>query len=134
MVSACKIQEFQNTELCMEEIVRFFRVSAKRQRFLEKAVDVTFPKMTGKKLKNACRTRWIQRIDAHVVFLELLPIMHIVFQAIISPRQFECLGAADWSWDKERLLKIMTFDISWSLLPFYSALKSYYTFCLASED
>ena len=31
--------------------------------------------------------------------------MHMVFQAIISPRQFECLGAADWSWDKETVAK-----------------------------
>ena len=45
VASACKLQEFQNTELCMKEIARFFRLSAKRQRFLEKAVDVTFPQM-----------------------------------------------------------------------------------------
>ena len=36
VVSACKMQEFQNTELCMGEIARFFRLSVKRQRFLKK--------------------------------------------------------------------------------------------------
>ena len=48
LVSACKIQEFQNTELCMGERARLFRLSAKRQRFLEKAADVTFPKKSDK--------------------------------------------------------------------------------------
>ena len=37
VVSACKIQAFQNTESCMGEMARFFRMSAKRQRLLEKS-------------------------------------------------------------------------------------------------
>ena len=36
-VLGLQIQEFQNTELCMGEIARFFRLSAKWKRFLGKA-------------------------------------------------------------------------------------------------
>ena len=55
------------------------------------------------KLKDACHTRWIQRIDSYTV-LELLPAVHTALQAMSSPSQFKELGT-DWSWDGETLTK-----------------------------
>ena len=46
----------------------------------------------AKKLKDACRTRWVERIDPYIVFLELIPSVNITLQAISSPGQFENFG------------------------------------------
>ena len=104
VVSACKIQAFQNTESCIGEMTRFFKFSAKRQRLLDRALDIVTPVTHAKKLKDACRTRWIQRIDSYTVFLELLPAVHTALEAISCPSQFKELGT-DWSWDGETLTK-----------------------------
>ena len=103
VVSACKIQSFKNVESYIGEIARFFKFSAKRQCLLDKAVDIVNLATNAKKLKDACRTRWIQRIDSYTVFLELLPAVHMTLQAMICPSQFENLG--DWNWDGETLTK-----------------------------
>ena len=42
------------------------------------------PVPKAKKLKDASRTRWIERIDSYVVFLELIPAVHLTLQALIS--------------------------------------------------
>ena len=55
------------------------------------------PPSKAKKLKDACRTCWIQRIDSYAVFLELLPALHTTFQAMVIPRQYEDFGT-DWNW------------------------------------
>lgn len=82
----------------------FFSSSAKRQRLLDAALDkVTIP-TKAKKLKDACRTRWVQRVDSYAVFEELLPAVHTTLQAMVYPRQFEELGI-DWNWDSETTTK-----------------------------
>ncbi len=58
----------------------------------------------AQKLKDACRTRWIQRIDSYIVFLELLPALHTTLQAMVLPRQYEDLGT-HWSWDSDTITK-----------------------------
>ena len=85
IVAACKIQVFRNTESCIGEIAKFFKYSPKRQRLLDKAMEIANPAPKAKKLKDACRTRWIQHIDSYVVFLELLPSVNMTLQAINSP-------------------------------------------------
>ena len=122
VVSACKIQAFRNADSDMGEIARFFRFSAKRQRFLEKAVDIASPGSSGKKLKDACRTRWIQRIDAHAVFLDLLPTAHMVLQATTSPTQFDKL-CIDWNWDAETVSKANGF-LSIGILLIFTLLEN----------
>lgn len=69
IVSACKIQAFKNCESCIGEIARYFKFSAKRQRLLDKAIDILIPTASAKKLKDACKTRWIQHIDACIYYL-----------------------------------------------------------------
>lgn len=104
IVSACKIQAFRNTESCIGEIARFFHYSAKRQCLLDKAICQVATQAKAKKLKDACRTRWMQHIDSYVVFLELLPAVHMALNAIAYPNSFQCLGT-DWNWDGETLTK-----------------------------
>ena len=104
VVSACKIQEFKNTESYIGEIARFFSYSAKRQRLLDTSINKVIPETNTKKLKDACRTRWVERIDSYTVFLELLPALSITLQAMVSPNQFQELGT-DWTWDGETVIK-----------------------------
>ena len=104
IVSACNIQIFKSTEACIGEISRFFKYSAKWQRLLEKCIDClgTTPKV--QKLKDSCRTWWVERIDSYTIFFELLPAVQKAMQAISSPNQFSELGT-DWDWDGETLTK-----------------------------
>jgi len=62
------------------------------------------PSPKAKKLKDACRTRWVERIDSYIIFLELLPSVHMTLQAISSPGQFDDLGT-NWNWDGETISK-----------------------------
>lgn len=56
-----------------------------------------------KKLKDACCTHWIECIDAYIMFLELIPAVHMTLQAMTSPGEFSNLG--DWNWDEETVTK-----------------------------
>jgi len=104
IMSACRIQEFKSTEACIGEIARFFKYSAKRQRLLEKCIDSLTTTPKAHKLKDACRTRWVERIDSYAIFLEFLPAVQKAMQAIVSPNQFSDLGT-DWDWDGETITK-----------------------------
>ena len=104
IVSACKIAAFRNTESYIGEMARFFKFSAKRQRLLDAAIQRECPGAHAKKLKDSCRTRWIEHIDSYAVFLELLPAVLITLQAMVCPVYFEDLGT-DWNWDGETVVK-----------------------------
>ena len=92
----------------MGEIARFFNYSAKRQRALDKAIEVCTSGAEAKKLKDACRTRWVYRIDSYIVFLELLPAVHTVLDTIVHPIMHQELGT-DWGWDGESITKVNGF-------------------------
>ena len=103
VVSACSIQSFKNTESYIGEITRFFRYSAKRQRLLDSSIEASDSTPNAKKLKDSCRTRWVERIDSYAVFLELLPALHLCLEAMVHPESHPEL--AGWSWDGETVTK-----------------------------
>ena len=83
----------------------FFKSSFIRQRLLDKAIDLLVTEKThSKKLKDACQTRWLQHIDSFAVLLELLPAIHMSFQAIVNPAAYDELGTS-WNWDGETNVK-----------------------------
>ena len=90
-VSACKVQAFRSAESTIGEIARFFKFSSKRQRLLDRALEETSSK--PKKLKDSCRTRWIERVDSYIVFHELLPAVLMTLRAMVSPDNFKSLAA-----------------------------------------
>ena len=55
----------------IERVYQFFAAHPKRQTALEKAISDTHPTSKVHKLKDMCRTRWVQRIDAIQVFKSL---------------------------------------------------------------
>lgn len=79
---------------------------AKRQRLLDKAIEASDSTSKAKKLKDAGKTRWVERIDSYAVFLELLPAVHLSLKAMamVHPHLHEELGR-DWSWDGETITK-----------------------------
>ena len=60
------------------------------------------------KLKDVCRTRWVERIDAYVTFLYLLPPLHASLQAMVHPT-LHCDLGTDWSWDGETITRANSF-------------------------
>ena len=108
IVSAGSVQAFKNTEAYIGEMAQFFSYSAKRQRLLDKAMDSISSPLNAQKLKDACRTRWIQRIDTYTVLLELLPAVHMILQAMTCPHLYTSLGT-DWKWDTDTITKANSF-------------------------
>ena len=106
IVSACKISSFKNAESYLGEISRFFAYSAKRQRLLDKAVESVESSSKAKKLKDVCRTRWVQRIDSYIV----LPAVHKALKAMVCPNEYPELGA-DWAWDGDTMVKVTEFTL-----------------------
>ena len=88
----------------MRESARFFNFFAKRQRVLDKAIDVCTTGVNARNLKDACRTRWVYQTDSYVVFLELLPAVHAALEAIVHPSIHPELGT-DWNWDGQTITK-----------------------------
>ena len=71
IVQACNIPSVRNMMCTADQVVKFFGYSQKTQTVLEKLIDETVNDKTSRtKLKQLCRTRWMERHDAFSVFLD----------------------------------------------------------------
>ena len=91
----------------VDKVWIFFSAHPKRQRKLEEAIEATQPEAKVQKLKDLCRTRWIQRIDALDRFQVLHPSIVQCMESISDE------GSSMWSSDsimdsKTLLLAITT--------------------------
>ena len=76
VVKCCSIREVNNMMQTADKVACFFKYSPKRQLALEAWVDDFFPEEKRKKLKEMCRTRWVERHEAFEVFSDLfLPVV-----------------------------------------------------------
>ncbi len=73
VVNACGIPEVRNMMDTLEAVNLFFSNSPKRQYLLEQKLKEECPETTHVRLTDICKTRWVQRLDALEVFLDLLP-------------------------------------------------------------
>lgn len=98
IVQACSIPSVRNMMNTADQIVRFFEFSPAKQNTLEDAIDrygeVEFQK---KKLKELCRTRWVERHDALDVFIDLVPAVVETLESYASRPNTRTPGAADAS-------------------------------------
>ena len=92
----------------------FFSAHPKRQRKLEEAIDNTQPQSKVHKLKDLCRTRWIERIDALDRFTILRPSIIACFESISTE------GSSCWTQDS--LTDASTLLLAISTTDFLSAL------------
>lgn len=58
---ACQIKSIQNMMDCCRELYSFIDNSPKRQNFMEIVIDAHSPDNKKRKLKNLCKTRWVER-------------------------------------------------------------------------
>ena len=81
VVAACGVQSVRNMMGTLVEICLFFSNSPKRQLEFEKHIQA-IEGARAKKLVNMCKTRWVARLDALEVFLELYPKVVRTFEVI----------------------------------------------------
>lgn len=67
---ACNIKSIRNATGTLQAIYVFFK-TPKRQNVLKKTIDEIAPENKKKKLKDLCPTRWVERHESVMVFLEL---------------------------------------------------------------
>ena len=68
MVKSLEVTSVRNMMGVVGRVYQFFTAHPKRQGAFEKAITDCQPSSTSQKLKDMCRTRWIQRIDAANAF------------------------------------------------------------------
>ena len=106
----------------VDRVSTFFSAHPKRQRALESAIAEHQPESAVSKLKDLCRTRWVQRIDALNVFQTLHPSTMACMQTICYEGQG--LWSADSVTDARGLqLAITTTDFLSALVITNSCLK-----------
>ncbi len=72
VVKSLSVTSVRNMMGIVGRIYQFFAAHPKRQRALEQAISDRHPTSASHKLKDMCRTRWVQRIDAADTFQCLL--------------------------------------------------------------
>jgi len=69
--AACKLSDIRNAHGIVGEVADFFSRSAKRVTLFLKCVEELVPEMKRKKLVQLCETRWVERHDAIITFVQL---------------------------------------------------------------
>uniref|UniRef100_UPI00358F763F 52 kDa repressor of the inhibitor of the protein kinase-like n=1 Tax=Myxine glutinosa TaxID=7769 RepID=UPI00358F763F len=98
---ACKIPSIVNMMDNCRELFSFFDNSPKRQRFLEVIIHALSPDAKKVKLKNLCKTRWIERHTAFETIFELYEYIVVTLDEICQPTTDERFYPhnEEWSWD-----------------------------------
>jgi hypothetical protein len=78
----------RNTGDLVSEIAKL-NYSPKRQHFLERVIEAEAPNENKKKLKDLCKTRWVQRRDSYTLFYDLYSSLIKTMKAI-SIRNSDC--------------------------------------------
>ena len=97
-----------------DSISRFFKYSPKRQLSLEKWINDILPDEKRHKLKEMCRTRWVERHDAFEIFRDL-------FISTVSYLE-EISHASGEAWNRETRNDAQTFLLAISQFTFIAAL------------
>ena len=71
VVKSLEVTSVRNMMAVVGRVYQFFSTHPKRQGAFEKAVSERQPSSSSRKLKDMCRTRWLQRIDAADIFMRL---------------------------------------------------------------
>lgn len=114
VMKCCSIMEVSNMMQTADTISRFFSNSPKRQLALEEWIDNVLPDESRKKLKELCRTRWVERHEAFEVFLDLFLPTFSCLEAIIAH------STSDWN--RETRADAQSLLLALSQFPFMVAL------------
>jgi len=81
---ACTVAPIRNCMGTLGNISTFFSSSAKRRDALKQSIDKECPDSSATRLRQLCPTRWIERHDAVLVFLELMEAADDALETISS--------------------------------------------------
>ena len=93
VVKSLEVSSVRNMMGVIGRVYVFFDSHPKRQRALEVAISARQPSSSTQKLKDMCRTRWLQRIDAAAVFQKL----YLSIADCLA--NISCEGAGSWTTD-----------------------------------
>ena len=93
VVKSLEVASVRNMIGIVNRVSIFFSAHPKRQGKLEDAIETTQPESSVHKLKDLCRTRWIERIDA----LDRFQALHLSIVACMESISSE--GSSKWSRD-----------------------------------
>lgn len=100
---ACDMRSIQNMLDTCRELYSFFDNSPKRQAFLNIVIDALEQGETKKRrLKNLCKTRWIERHSTFETIHDLYQYIVITLDEICDPSdddRFKCPEEETWAWD-----------------------------------
>ena len=91
IVQACSLIQVQNMLGIIDKVYIFFDNHPKRQ-YLLNTFCAAADGLSTSKLKSLCKTRWVQRIDALQIFVEM-------FESIIRAFDQVTTNSSDWSRD-----------------------------------
>ena len=114
VVKSLEERNIQNMIGIVNKVSLFFAAHPKRQRKLGETIESIHPGSDVKKLKDLCRTRWVERIDALDRFKNLHSSLVSCFEAILAE------GSQHWSPDS--LTDSSTLLLAISTTEFLSAL------------
>ena len=95
VAQSCKLSSVANVMSEVNSIANFFNLSPKRQKCLEDYVG-QYSSSLKSKLLPLCQTRWVERINALEVALDLLEAVVNVFTDI-------CENSSEWNRDTVNL-------------------------------
>ena len=82
LLKAGQVQEIRTAVTLMNQIAVFFNESTKRQDVLQTSIEEKCQETKRSRLKLHCKTRWVERQEAVMVFQELLPAIEDALEKI----------------------------------------------------
>ena len=102
IVHSCDQPLIRNMLGTFNEVSNFFKYSPKRNKLLIAVIEKESPEASKTTLHNLCRTRWVERHEAHEVFFALFPSILRALEAMANERLFaNQYGDTAWNWDTE---------------------------------
>ena len=102
IVHSCDQPLIRNMLGTFNEVCKFFKYSPKRNKFLLAVIEKETPEASKTTLLSLCRTRWVERQEAHEVFFALLPSILKALEAMSNKRLFaDQFGETAWNWDTD---------------------------------
>ena len=100
---------------CADSVSRFFDNSPKRYLALDESIERECPEEKRRKLKQMCRTRWVERHESFEVFIDLLVPISKCLKTIArsSPAEWNCETRSD---SHSLLLGISQFSFIFALV------------------
>ncbi|XP_065647988.1 zinc finger MYM-type protein 1-like [Hydra vulgaris] len=101
----CEISSIRNMMDSCQQLFSFSDNLPKRQRFIHRVISTQAPELKKTKLKNLCKTRWLERHSTFNTVDELyIYIIHTLDETVTPSDDidlYDDLEPKSWNWDSE---------------------------------